>query len=395
MGGLFADGDFRRLWLSGAISSAVRWLDALAFSIVAYQASGSAFIVAMLLMLRLLPMGLFGAVLGTLGESMQRRALMLIVLAGLGATSCGLFLLASSGRLAIWHLAVAAFINGIGWASDSTVRRLTLSDVAGAARVSAAVAFDSASANLSRLLGPTAGGVLVAWVGVETVFAIDVGLYAIAFAALWGLRQRNTIASRGAGVVARILEGVALVRRDPRLVGTMVLTVVFNLFAWPATSMVPVLGQGRLGLGAEGTGILVSMDGLGALAASLLIGIGVKSGWYARVYLGGIVLYFVMEIVLGLATTPALAGAAVFMTGVAAAAFGIMQSTLVYLATPADMRSRVFGVLTACIGLGPLGFVHIGLLADWLSAPWATVLVGIEGFLALALTWRWWAATIR
>ncbi len=57
----FAVADYRRLWLIGSISSVVRWLDTLAMAVFAYQATGSAFVVAMLTMLRMLPMGILVA----------------------------------------------------------------------------------------------------------------------------------------------------------------------------------------------------------------------------------------------------------------------------------------------------------------------------------------------
>ena len=46
-----------------------------------------------------------------------------------------------------------------------------------------------------------------------------------------------------------------------------------------------------------------------------------------------------------------------------------MQATLVYLAAPVDMRSRILGVLSVCIGTGPIGFVWLGWLADLIGAP--------------------------
>ena len=67
-----------------------------------------------------------------------------------------------------------------------------------------------------------------------------------------------------------------------------------------------------------------------------------------------------------------------------------MQTTLIYLYAPPDMRSRMLGLLSVCIGVGPIGFLHLGLLADAIGAQWATVVTGIETLLALALTWRWW-----
>lgn len=395
-GGIFSEPDYVRLWIAGTISSAIRWLDALAFSVVAYQQTGSAFLVAMLMMLRLLPMGLFGAIFGALAERVQRRTILLAITAAMGLTSAALTALAWSGQLATWHLAVAAFVNGIGWLSDSTVRRLLLGEVVGADRVSAAVSFDSASSNLSRMLGPTAGGLLLAGIGVAGAFGIGAVLYIAAFAAISGMRYRNTIPpSGGPSILARIMGGIGLVRRDRRLVGVLVLTSIFNLFGWPATSMVPVLAQGRLALGTEATGLLVSMDGLGALAASLLIATLARTGAHGRIYVAGTLLYFIAEIGLAIAPEPWSAGFMVMLSGVAAASFGIMQTTLIYLTAPAEMRSRVFGVLSACIGIGPIGFLHLGLLAEAVGPPWATALSGAEGVVALIATRRWWIPLIR
>jgi hypothetical protein len=74
------------------------------------------------------------------------------------------------------------------------------------------------------------------------------------------------------------------------------------------------------------------------------------------------------------------------------AGFSIMQATLVYLAAPPDMRSRLLGVLSLCIGAGPVGFVGLGLLADAIGADWATAATGMTGLLVLASTRPWWRA---
>ena len=72
------------------------------------------------------------------------------------------------------------------------------------------------------------------------------------------------------------------------------------------------------------------------------------------------------------------------------AGFSVMQATLIYLSAPAEMRSRLYGVLSVCIGVGPLGFLYLGVLADTIGAPRATALSGVLGLLALAMTRRWW-----
>ena len=54
--------------------------------------------------------------------------------------------------------------------------------------------------------------------------------------------------------------------------------------------------------------------------------------------------------------------------GIGIAGFAVMQTTLVFLAAPAAVRSRVMGLLTVAIGGGPIGMLYVGVLADWLGA---------------------------
>jgi hypothetical protein len=56
------------------------------------------------------------------------------------------------------------------------------------------------------------------------------------------------------------------------------------------------------------------------------------------------------------------------------------------------MRSRIYGVLSVCIGIGMIGFIHLGLLASLIGARWATASIGVEGILVLLLTRRFWRA---
>ncbi len=102
------------------------------------------------------------------------------------------------------------------------------------------------------------------------------------------------------------------------------------------------------------------------------------------------VIYLVLLSAFALLGNPLLAGITLLLLGFGSSGFGIMQATLVYLAAPPDMRSRVMGVLSVCIGIGPVGFLLLGGMAERIGAQAATVTMGVEGMLALALTYRWW-----
>jgi MFS family permease len=390
---LVAEPDFRRLWLVGLVVFAVRWLEMLAVAVFAYQHTGSPFIVAMLTMLRVLPMALFGAVAGALAERIERRTALVMVLISMLLTSLILALLAWSDALAIWHVALASFVNGIAWTTDNPVRRTMIGEVVGQERMSAAMSIDVGANNASRMLGPTLGGVLLATIGIGGAFAVSVACFLAALVAALRVGHRNLVRpSGGASVLERIIEGLMLVRRDRRLIGTFVITVIYNTFGWPFTSMVPVIGQDNLGLGAIGIGVLASMDGVGAFCGAIAIAFFAKPRAFAHLYVGGVIIYLLMLPIFVMMPDPPAAGAVLFVTGVANAGFSIMQATLVYLSAPAEMRSRIFGVLSVCIGVGMIGFLHLGLLAGLIGATWATATIGVEGLLAMLLTRRWWRA---
>jgi uncharacterized membrane protein len=76
--------------------------------------------------------------------------------------------------------------------------------------------------------------------------------------------------------------------------------------------------------------------------------------------------------------------------GLGGAAFSTMQSTLVFISAPAEVRNRIMGVLSVCIGTGPIGFLHLGLMADAFGAPLAMTIMAIEGLVALVIAYCVW-----
>src|SRR5437763_15879153 len=92
-----------RLWAVGLVMFGVRWIEMLVVAVFAYQVTGSAFIVTLLTMLRVLPMALFGAFMGAGADRIDRRLALLGILFVMLATSAALTALAVAGRLEIWH----------------------------------------------------------------------------------------------------------------------------------------------------------------------------------------------------------------------------------------------------------------------------------------------------
>jgi len=385
--------DYWRLWVVGLVMFGVRWIEMLVVAVFAYQVTGSAFIVTLLTMLRVLPMALFGAFMGAGADRIDRRLTLLGILFVMLATSAALTGLAVAGRLEIWHLAVASFVNGAAWATDNSVRRIMIGDVIGAERMATAMALDSGANNASRMIGPIVGGVLFAAAGIQAAFAVGVAMYLVAIAAVFGLTYRNRIAVPSAiSMLSRIAEGLSVTRRSRKLSGIYAITAIFNIFGWPFYSLVPVIGKDNLGLGPEGVGVLSSMDGIGALCGAAFVVVLARPSHYHMLYVGAVALFQVMMTVFVLVPQVELAAACLLLTGVGGATFGVMQTTLIYRAATPAMRARLLGLLSVCIGVGPIGFLQIGLLADAIGAKAAVITIGVEGLIALALTWPLWRA---
>ena len=62
---------------------------------------------------------------------------------------------------------------------------------------------------------------------------------------------------------------------------------------------------------------------------------------------------------------------------------------------PVEMRARLLGVLSVCIGIGPLGFLYLGALAELFTPRIATVALGAQGLLVLMLARRYWVHALR
>jgi hypothetical protein len=77
------------------------------------------------------------------------------------------------------------------------------------------------------------------------------------------------------------------------------------------------------------------------------------------------------------------------------AVFAVMQATLVYRSAPVAMRARLLGLISVCIGTGPIGFLYLGFLAEMFTPRTATMALAVQGMLVILLTRRYWLGTLR
>ncbi len=386
---LFSDSNFIRLWLTGSASGSMRWLETLAVSIYVFEITGSAFLVALMMAARMAPM-LLGAAVGALAERFNRRTILLCGLATMSIVSAIMGTLAFNGAIEIWQIAIGSFLTGLFFASEFPVRRTILGEVAGQERIGAALSLDSASNNSTRMIGPIIGGILIETVGLHGAYFLAAGLYATGFLMITGVRYTRASPARAIGLLTSIAEGLRYIRTNRRLVGILLVTVFVNLFGFPFSSMVPVIGKDVLGLSPIPVGFLMSAEGMGAFSGALLLTLTARAQYFARIYLCGAMIFLSMTVMFSLSSHFGVSMAILLTAGLGVSGFAAMQSVLIFSTAPPEIRSRVMGVLTMCIGAGPIGVLHVGLMAKWFGAQNALTIIGLEGLvcvIACALIW--------
>ena len=388
---LMGERTFFALWLTGAIVAVVRWLEVLAVGVFVFDLTGSPLVVSFLLLIRMVPMSAVGFWVALLAEKVGPRRLLLAMLGTMIPVSSILAALVDRGAVEIWHLSVGAVLGGCLQAADMPVRRLMLGEAAGLARIGAAMALDSSTNHITRLLGPMLGGVLLATVGLQGAFVMSAAFYAVGVGLLWTLRVGgpSRVAS-GASFWRNLIEGVRLVRENRMLAGFLWVTVIYNICGFPFLSMVPVIGKDMLGMGPVAVGLLAGAEGAGAFLGAMFVAVFARTPWFLGIYLYGTTLALVMILVFGLSNTALLSSLAMPIVGLGAAGFGSMQSAVVFASAPPHLRGRLMGVLVVCIGVSPLGYLQLGLLAEWFGASAAVAIVAVEGLAALALVVRRW-----
>lgn len=377
--------DFARVWIAGTLFNVMRWLDMLAVGVWVFGVTGSPVTVALMLFLRLLPLLLFGAYVGALAERHSPRALLVGGLFLLSLLYLGLGLLAASGRLEVWQLAIGVFVSGTFWAVELPIRRTMLAELAGLERIGAAMGLEASTNNLTRMLGPTLGGALLQFVGLHGAFLLGTVLYLAAALLVLSVRYdvERAFAIREKGVLANIGEGIRYVRTNRFVVAGLAVTVVVNLFGFSYASMVPVIGADVLGLDALRVGLLLSAEGAGAFVGSVVVAFLARQSHFGPIFAGGSVAFLAAVVVFALSPSYALSLAVLTIGGFGIAGFSAMQSALILFSTPREMRNRVMGVLAMCIGSGPLGVLLVGLMAGAFGAVAAVTAIASAGLIAI------------
>jgi MFS family permease len=248
-----------------------------------------------------------------------------------------------------------------------------------------AIAFSSSANKAAQLVGPAAGGVLIAWVG-DGVYLAIMGFFATSAVVGLLIPASVRIPDKGVLNLANVLGGFIYVWRDKIVLGAVSIDLLAVLFGG-VMGLLPVYANDILKVGPAELGLMRSMPAAGSLVVGLaltLVAVPRHMGPWLFVSLG---LFGGSIVIFGLSETFCISTVALAIYGAADMISVYVRQTLVQIATPDVMRGRVSAVNSVSINASnELGDFRAGVMAAAIGTVPAVV---IGGVITLAVTAIW------
>jgi predicted MFS family arabinose efflux permease len=357
--------NFRLLLLGALLSATGDFMQNIAQSWLVWQLTRSPFLLGVVGFFDTVPRLFFGAFGGALADRFDRRRLLMLTQT-LGMVQAFIYWLAVYFEfIAFWHIAALAFFLGAVNTLNQLARQSLVNSLVPREDLFNAIALQSSVFNLSKILGPSMGGILIALVGIANCFLVNaVSFLALIFTLVLMELPPWEAPSRIKGIWSEIQEGFHYLRGNRRLFSIVWLSYVVALVGAPYGRFVPMYATNILHVGPTGFGLLMAAPGAGAtLSALCLASMGTRRPGILWIY--SCVLGFALF--LGLfAFSHSFVFSLVMLAlmGFCFIAFRASANTAIQSDTPSNLLGRVLSLFFMDRGLWSLGGLLIGASAS-------------------------------
>jgi MFS family permease len=363
---------FKLLFFATLGSGLGTMLALIALMVDVFDRTGSATWVAALLIAEFLPMLVIGLLLGPFVDRFSRRRLM-VVSDLVRAAAFVALIFAPNPATIVALAAVVGFASGffrpaVYAGLPNLVRERELPQ---------ANALFQAAENLTWLLGPLIGGVLLTAAGPVVPYGVNVFTFLLSAALLLMIPAAHLAAgaAAGDGHWRELAEGFRVVRGSRPLVLVLVVWTVV-MFANAGVNVAEV-ALVKVAFEAQDfhLGVMMATAGAGLVLGSLTAGAGVERVPIPLLYGGALVLMAVGTGAAAASPTVWLAAALVVISGFGNGVAGVLNPLLVQRGAPNRVRGRAFTVIMSVnfAALG-LGMILSGRLTDMLGSRWVWAL---------------------
>lgn len=379
-----------RIWFAGALVSNIGgWMQATAqdWVVLTELTDNDATAMGVTMALQFGPPLLLVSQTGWVADRFDRRHILLFTQTALLGLAVAVGILLLSGVMTLPMMFCFALGFGVVNAFDAPARQAFVSDMVTAGDTSNAVALNSASFNLARMIGPAVGGLLIVAIGSGWVFIVNAATFLAMILALLMLRKSLLAARPKTRNRGGLLAGFRYVwgRSDLRVVFVTVFLIGAFGMNFPIFASTMAI---EFGSGADGYGVLSSILAIGSLAGALLA--ARRDRARVRVVILAAGGFGVAAFVSSAMPTYASYAVTLMFTGFMIVTLLTTANGYVQMTTDPSLRGRVLALYMAVImGSTPVGAPIAGWVADAFGPRTAIMLGGTAGFVACAIGAIW------
>ncbi|HEY5545576.1 MAG TPA: MFS transporter [Gemmatimonadaceae bacterium] len=379
--------NFRSFWIGQTLSLVGSWMQSMALGWLALELSDSAFVVGVVVASGSLPILAFSLYAGVLVDRSDKLRLVTIAQTLLLLEAVFLWWLTWSGHVTVGALIAMAAFGGAVASVEIPARQALMIDLVGRDDLRDAIALNSSGFNLARIIGPAVGAFIIANAGMAWCFAVNALSYLTVLAGLARVRLPPWQAPRMPGApLQQMREGLTYALRDRPVRALLELVTAFSVLGIPYIALMPVLARDRLGLGAGGYGVMLSVLGIGGLTGALALaaaGLHIRRGpLVARTA----TTYATLLLILSFVRQPAVAYPILLATGFLMIVNNAMVNGMLQTMVPDEYRGRLMSIYSMIVvGLPQvIGAFSAGAVAGLVGVQWA---IGGAALGMLAFNW--------
>ncbi|MFY9745796.1 MAG: MFS transporter [Acidobacteriaceae bacterium] len=337
---------------------------------------------------------------GHVADRFDRRHVILVCYTLQAVCTVVLFRFAWMGIDRVWPIFAILFVVGTGRAFSGPASSALVPHLVPQEHFVNAITWGSAIFQLANIVGPAVGGILFTLPLRERLHGASL-VYLFAFLGIiWFLALVGSLHVRPGRMEHRAISKDVILAGFRYVAGTQVLlgSISLDLFAvllGGAVALMPIFAQDILHAGPRGLGLLRAAPALGALAVSLWLMVRpIRKNAGARMLIC-VAIFGASTVLFGISRNLVVSLAALFIVGASDMVSVVIRSSILQLATPAEMRGRVSAVNALFVGASnELGEFESGLTAQWWGAVRAVVIGGI-GSLAVTGLWSVFFPSLR
>jgi MFS family permease len=331
---------------------------------------------------------------GWAADRFDRRRIVLLALALVGASGASLLAVSAGGPRSALPLYAAQALAGVGRAFFRPASWALGTELVPRESYHNAATWRSTTFHVATVLGPAAAGGLIAAGGPPVAYAVVVTLFAVGFVAVSAISARPKPPPAAGRLLPELVDGVRFVFREQLLLGAMSLDMFAVLFGG-ATALLPVFARDVLGVGEVGFGLLRAAPAAGSIAMSLFLA---RLGHFrraGRALLWAVALFGISWMAFGMSRSFGLSLAILAAGGALDNVSVVLRSTLIQTFTPQEKMGRVAAVNGFFIGSSnELGAFESGVAAKLVGVVPSVLLGGALTLVTVAIV-AWRAPALR